>query len=200
MFARFIVNRKWMVAAGAAAILALVIGTLVGRAIIPSKDEAQRTKTAPERQTTFTDAAAGITLRYPAGWARLNSRDSQVHLVAAASPEMSFSLRVSSSELADVTPQTLPVVRQFSDQLIGADQRATMISDPEAVTLGGIPGWRYRYTYPRKDGTQAAHVHYFLFKHKQLLQLVFQSAPATGLSAAEPTFDGIAASLHSIGG
>jgi hypothetical protein len=199
MFARFIVNRRWMVAAGAAAILALVIGTVVGRAIIPSKSEVQRTKTAPEQQTTFTDSASGISLRYPAGWARLDSRDAQVHLVAAASPETSLSLRVSRSDLADVTPRTLPIVRQFSDGLIGADQRATMLSDPEPVTLGGIAGWRYRYTYPSKDGTPAAHVHYFLFKHKQLVQLVFQSVPASGLAAAEPTFNGIAASLRSRG-
>jgi len=148
----------------------------------------------PPRQTTFTDRRLGLSLRYPADWSRLSSRDPQVHLVAAASLETSITLRVAKSELADVSLRTLPVVRQFSDQLLAADQRAKMLSEPEPVSLAGIPGYRYRYTY-----TTGAHVHYFLFKHRQLVQLVFQSVPATGLSAAEPTYNAIAASLRTPG-
>jgi len=195
MFARFIVNRKWMAAAAAAAILALAIGTLVGRSIIPSKDEVQRARTTAPKQTTFTDRSSGLTLRYPAAWSRLSSRDPQVHLVAAASPETSMSLRVAKSDLADVSPRTLPVVRSFSDQLLAADRRTRMLSEPEAVSLAGIPGYRYRYTYPTSTGKIGAHVHFFLFKHGQLVQLVFQSVPASGLAAAEPTYNAIAASL-----
>jgi hypothetical protein len=197
MFARAIVNRKWMVAAGVAAILALVVGSLVGRSIIPSSAE-RRTATAP-KPTVFIDRQARISLSYPGDWARLHSRDPQVRLVAAESPATSLSLRVSKSSLADVTERTLPIVRQFTDQLLRADERAQQLSAPEAVAVGGLPGWRYRYTYATTDGKTGAHVHYFLFKHGLLIQLVFQALPATTLATVEPAFNRIAGSITSTG-
>lgn len=184
-----------MVAAGVAAILALVVGSLVGRSIIPSS--AERRVTTTPKPTVFRDPQAGITLSYPRVWARLRSRDPQVRLVAAASPATSLSLRVSKSELADVTQRTLPIVRQFTDQLLRADERAQMLSAPEAIAVGGLPGYRYRYTYATSDGKTGAHVHYFLFKHGLLIQLVFQALPATSLATVEPTFNRIAASVTS---
>jgi len=195
MFARLIVNRKWMVAAVAAAILALVIGVAVGRSIIPSDPE--EAGVAPGKPTLFKEPRSGISLRYPADWTRLRSRDSQVPLVAALSPATSLSLRVSTSPLTDITASTLPVVREFTDELISADHRAKLLSDPEQVELGGLPGYRYRYTYTTKDGQTGAHVHYFVFKKAQLIQLVFQSLPASGLQAAEPAYNRIAASFAS---
>jgi hypothetical protein len=197
MLARAIVNRKWVVAAGVAAILALVVGSLVGRSIIPSSAE-RKVATTP-KPTVFTDRENGITLSYPSDWARLRSRDPQVRLVAAQSPATSLSLRVSKSELADVTQRTLPIVRQFTDQLLRADERAQQLSAPEAISVGGLPGYRYRYAYSAQDGKLGAHVHYFLFKHGLLIQLVFQALPSTTLSSVEPGFNRIAASLTSTG-
>lgn len=182
-----------MVAAGLAAILALVVGAAVGRSIIPSGSD-QRTITTPKPRE-FSDPVAGISLRYPGDWARLSSRDPQVRLVAAQSPETSLSLRVSNSELEDVTQRTLPIVRQFTDQLVAADQRVRMLSAPEPISLGGLPGYRYRYTYASESGRDGAHVHYFLFRPGKLVQLVFQSVPARGLQAAEPAFNRIAATV-----
>ena len=195
MFARAIVNRKWMVAAGVAAILALVIGAAVGRSIIPS-DAKKRTVTTP-KPVRFSDPVVGLSLSYPAGWSRLGSKDPQVRLVAAQSPTTSMSLRVSPSKLADVTPRTLPVVRQFTDELVAADPRAKVLTPAEPVVLGGLPGYRYSYTYTTSGGTSGAHIHYFLFKHRRLVQLVFQSLPATDLSKDEPVFDRIASTLKS---
>ncbi len=195
MFARAIVNRKWMVAAGVAAILALVIGAAVGRSIIPS-DAKKRTVTTPA-PVRFADRVVGLSLSYPAGWTRLASKDPQVRLVAAASPTTSLSLRVSPSKLADVTTRTLPIVRQFTDDLVAADTRAKVVAPAQPVVLGGLPGYRYSYTYTTTGGTPGAHIHYFLFKHRRLVQLVFQSLPADDLSKDEPTFNRIASTLRS---
>ena len=63
MLARAIVNRKWVVAAGVAAILALVVGSLVGRSIIPSSAE-RKVATTP-KPTVFTDRENGITIVSP---------------------------------------------------------------------------------------------------------------------------------------
>lgn len=183
-----------MVAAGVAAILALVIGAAVGRSIIPSPASPQRVQPAH-----FADRLDGIALTYPGTWRRLQPTDSQVRLLAAAGPSISLSLRVTKTELETVKQETLPVVRQLTDQLLAADERAKMLSAPTAISLGGLLGYRYRYTYTAADGSAGAHVHYFLFKHGRLIQLVFQSVPATSLAAAEPTFERIAATLRSTG-
>ncbi len=186
-----------MVAAGVAAILALVVGAAVGRSIIPSASS-QRTQ-APQ-PVRFEDPLAGIALTYPGTWRKLASTDPQIRLLAAAGPSSSLSLRVTKSELEDVKQETLPVVREFTDQLLATDQRAKMLSAPEAISLDGLLGYRYRYTYRGADASTGAHVHYFLFKRGRLIQLVFQAVPAASLAAAEPTYERIAASVQDTGG
>lgn len=183
-----------MVAAGVAAILALVIGAAVGRSIIPSADP-QRPQPAH-----FDDPLLGIALTYPGSWRRLKSTDPQVRLLAAAGPSSSLLVRVTKSDLENVKQETLPVVRQLTDELLAADERARMLSAPTAISLDGLLGYRYRYTYSGADGSTGAHVHYFLFKRRRLIQLVFQAVPATTLAAAEPTFERITATLRSTGG
>lgn len=180
-----------MVVAGLAAILALIVGAAVGRSIIPSPDEPERPD--PVR---FVDSEAGISLSYPGDWRRLTSTDTQVRLLAADGPARSLLLRVTGSEIEKVSEQTLPIAREFTDSLLSADQRARMLEAPEAITLGGMLGYRYRYTYSASDGSAGAHVHYFLFRPEQLVQLVFQAIPASGLAAAEPTFESIAATVR----
>ena len=56
-----------MVAAGVAAILALVIGAAVGRSIIPSPSQP---RTPAPQPAEFTDAETGIALTYPGTWRR----------------------------------------------------------------------------------------------------------------------------------
>jgi hypothetical protein len=186
-----------MVAAGVAAILALVIGVVVGRSIIPSASS-QRTP-APE-PAEFKDPETGIALTYPGSWRRLQSPDSDVRLLAASGTSTSLLLRVTKSEIANVKQETLPVVRQFTDPLLAADERAKQLSPPEAISLSGLLGYRYRYTYTGEDGSTGAHVHYFLFKRGRMIQLVFQEVPATSLPKVEPTFERIAATLRNSGG
>ena len=79
--------------------------------------------------------------------------------------------------------------------LLKADTRITALTDPVAVTIGDLPGYRYRYTYRAADKTEGAHVHYFLFREGRLIQLVFQVTPAARLDALERTFDEIAGSF-----
>jgi hypothetical protein len=185
-----------MVAAGVAAILALVIGAAVGRSIIPA---ASPQRTPPPPPVQFNDAEVGIGLTYPGTWQRLPSTDPQVRLLAAAGPSRSVLIRVTRSEIADVKRETLPVVRQFTDPLLAADARTKQLSAPEAISLGGLLGYRYRYTYTGKDGSTGAHVHYFLFKHGLMVQIVFQTIPGSSLAVAEPGFERIAATFRSKG-
>lgn len=188
-----------MVVAGVAAILALALGVAAGRSIILSSNP-QRTPPPPPEPAKFTDAETGIALTYPATWQRVQSSDLQVRLLAAAGPSQSLQIRVTPSEIKSVKRETLPVVRQFTDPLIAADRRTKQLATPEAISLGGLLGYRYRYTYTGDDGSTGAHVHYFLFKRDKMIQLVFQAVPATSLADAEPTFERIASTLRSTGG
>jgi hypothetical protein len=190
------VNRNWLVggvaaALALAAVLALVVGGLVGRSIVPSP--------APERPATvrFTDTLTDVSISYPATWVRRMSNDQAVRLVASA-PDASASLSVSvrKSDLEAVTDDTLSIVRPLTDDLLHQDKRIETIGEPVAVKIGGLPGYRYTYAYKKADGSDGAHIHYFLFKGARLIQIVLQAVPATGLQSLQPTFDRIAGTFE----
>ncbi|MDP1794281.1 MAG: hypothetical protein Q8K63_09115, partial [Acidimicrobiales bacterium] len=169
-----------------AAVLALLAGAAVGRNLLSSA-----TPTTPRADIVhFKDEVAKYSIDYPASWTRLPQPegDTGVALLVAGDASTSLLVRVSDVGLTTVTRKTLPIVRKLTDDLIGADPRAKQLVDPAPVELGGLPGWRYRYTY-QSDTAGGAHDHYFLFKAGRMIQLVFQAQPATRLPAVAGTFD-----------
>jgi hypothetical protein len=195
------VERKWLVAIVAgvlalAAVLALIGGGVVGRSIVPSP--ATTPQPAAPDTVRFKDTLTDVAVAYPSTWVRRFSQDQTVRILAStkdASAGLSVSVR-KSGITEDVSLRTLPVVRTLTDDLLRSDDRITAISEPVAVTVGGLPGYRYRYTYKAADKTEGAHDHYFLFKKGELIQLVLQAVPSANLSALQPTFDRIAGSLE----
>ncbi len=189
------VNRKLLVVVvAAAAVLALLAGAAVGRNLLSPSDPPTRRADV----VRFKDPVAKVSIAYPASWTRLPDRPQEpdLALLAAVDDSTSLLMRISPSGLdGGVTVRTLPVVRGFTDDLVKADPRAKQLADPVAVVAGGLPGWRYRYTYGSGD-SGGAHDHYFLFKDKQLIQLVFQAVPAERLATLAPVFDSIAASFR----
>ena len=191
-------ERKWLVAGvvGALAliaVLALVIGGVVGRSIVPAPSEPQRPATV-----RFADTLTDVAISYPATWVKRSTSDQGVRILASSpdgSAAVSVSVRKSGLE-ERVTAETLPVVRTLTDDLLKADTRITAISDASAVTIGGLPGWRYTYTYRMQDKSEGAHIHYFLFKDERLVQLVLQAVPSSRVDALQPTFDQIAATFE----
>jgi hypothetical protein len=187
------VNRRLVVIVAVAAVVALLVGADVGRNLLSTSTPAPRAEII-----RFKDASAKVSIAYPASWTRRPQRpeDPDLALVAAADDSLSLLMRVSASGLdVPVTAKTLPIVRRYTDGLVSADARARQLTRPKAVVLGGLPGWRYRYTFGTGP-TAGAHDHYFLFKGTQLIQLVFQSVPASRLPSLAPVFDGIAASFR----
>jgi hypothetical protein len=186
------VNRNWLVGGVAAilalaAVLALVVGGVVGRSIVPEP--------APERPSTvrFWDTLTDVSISYPATWLRRIAKDQAVRLVASAPDESaSVSVSVRKIDLDTVTFDTLPIVRPLTDDLLREDKRVAEIGEPVRVRVGGLPGYRYTYTYRKGDGTDGAHIHYYLFKGQRLIQMVLQAVPATRLPAMQSTFDRIA--------
>lgn len=194
-------NRKWLVGGVAAflavaAVLALVVGGVVGRSIVPSPAEPESPAVEPEETPStvrFTDTLTDVSIAYPATWERRISRDQAVRLVAS-SPDASaaVSISVRKSDLETVTMQTLPIVRPLTDELLREDKRIGVLPEPVAVTADGLPGYRYTYTYRRDEGGEGAHIHYFLFKGERLIQMVLQAVPAAKLASLRPTFEAVA--------
>ncbi|MEJ7785794.1 MAG: hypothetical protein WKF96_13390 [Solirubrobacteraceae bacterium] len=186
-------NRKLLAVVAVAAVLALLAGAAVGRNLLSSSSA-----TVPRADVVlFKDPVAKVSIAYPAGWERLPPRvtDPELALLVADDDSTSLLMRISGSGLDPVTTAGLPVVRKYTDGLVKADPRAKQLVDPVAVQVGGLPGWRYRYTF--ESGAEAgAHDHYFLFKGRQLIQLVFQAVPAARLPALASVFDDIAATFR----
>ena len=191
-------NRTWLVggvvgALALVAVLALVVGGVVGRSIVPTP-----TEPAPPTTTRSFDTLTDVAISYPAAWVKRSPRDQAVRILASStdgSAGVSVSVRRSGLQ-EPVTVESLPVVRTLTDDLLRADTRIRRISDPVAVTIGGLPGWRYTYTYEMQDRSEGAHVHYYLFKDERIVQIVLQAVPAAQLDALQPTFDQIAKSFE----
>ncbi len=170
------------------AVLALVVGGVVGRSIVPEAAEPSRPATV-----RFADSLTDVALSYPANWVRRTSTDQGVRiLVSSTDGSAGVSVSVRKSGLEPVTAQSLPVVRPLVDDLLKADTRITAKSQASAVTVGGLPGYKYTYTYRMQDKSEGAHVHYYLFKDERLVQLVMQAVPASRVDALAPTFQQIA--------
>ena len=192
-------DRKWLVGGILAALaiagaLALVVGGIVGRSIVPSAPAP-----APSRPTLvpFTDTLTDVSISYPESWKRRAPEYQAVRFVpSSADDSAGVSVSVRKTELEPVTKETLPAVRSLTDDLLRADTRITAITEPAAVELGGLPGYRYRYTYRAQNSADGAHVHYFLFKPRRLVQVVLQAVPASRLPALQPTFDRIASTFR----
>jgi hypothetical protein len=193
------VNRKLLAIVVVAAVAALIVGAAIGRNMLSSDTP------TPKRATVvhFKDAASKIAINYPGDWHRVPDNPAQPDLslviTAPGDPTTVMVMRVSPSELDPITYAALPIAREYTDGLLAKDPRAKILRrDP--VRLGGLAGWRYRYTTGSGDA-MSAHDHYFLFKNYgpkkgKLVQIVFQALPPERLTELEPTFQRIAATFN----
>lgn len=138
---------------------------------------------------------AGFALSYPSSWTRFDSSDPQVPLVVTQGPH-SFLVRV--VELpTPVRPQDLRAAKELTDKLVTADQSVKLQAEPKPISVSGLPGYFYFYTFTDRDsGLTGAHSHFFLFKGATMVVLVFQSLPADAFQAGADTFDQITTSFR----
>jgi hypothetical protein len=191
------VNRKLLAIVVVAAVAALIAGAAIGRNMLSSD-------TAPRATVVhFKDELAKLAINYPSTWHRLPDDPAQPDLsLAITAPgdrTTVMVMRVTSTGFDPVTYSALSVVRPYTDRLLAADPRAK-VGTPEPVRLGGLAGWRYRYTTGTGEAT-SAHDHYFLFqngkpKKGKLVQIVFQAIPPERLTELEPTFERIAGTFN----
>ncbi|MDQ3675966.1 MAG: hypothetical protein M3401_04040 [Actinomycetota bacterium] len=186
-------SRKWMVAGAVAAVVAIVLGARLGRDLLSDDDPPAKSSSAPDI-VRFHETVADVSLSYPASWKRAKHPDEEIPLLILA-PDRTAALQVRRSEtgLEDITRETLAVARKLTDPLFRAIKGTKLLEPVEPVELGGLFGWRYRYTY--RDG-DSARDHYFVFKRGLMLALVFEVSPASRLRNFMAQFDRIARSLR----
>jgi hypothetical protein len=172
-----------VVAAGA-----ITVGLVAGnRSVDTPKKTASATvpPSAPDngwKLVEFRDDVHGFAVSYPDGWIKLDSWDAEVVLVVsdrdpAEGRGGSILTRVVDTGVV-IGPDTLAEAKKFTDQVVAAGQGVELKAEPAQITQGGLPGWLYFYTFTdTATGAKGAHTHYFLFKDKLMISLVFQGLP-----------------------
>ncbi|MGE3286586.1 MAG: hypothetical protein AB7J32_10855, partial [Pseudonocardia sp.] len=141
----------------------------------------------------FHSPVGGFALNYPSSWTRAVSADPQVPIVAHHGP-YSFLVRVVELPAPPADPN---VARQLADKVALSDQSVKLLAEPRLITLAGLPGYYYLYTFTDRDsGSTGAHSHFFVFKGSTMLTLVFQAMPADSFRAGAETFDEITHSFR----
>lgn len=151
----------------------------------------------PKDFTEFKDDKLGVSLSYPGSWARLKTNDPQIALLVSNGPEESFLMR-STPLKKEVGPQNMAEAKNLTDQIIGANKGTQQVTEPKQLELGGLPGFFYFYSFKDEaSGQMGAHSHFFLFKGKTMLTLVFQSVPSNQFPNHAKTYDQITGSFKS---
>jgi len=174
---------------GAAAVV--IARELVSPAAPPDPPPAPATDDA----VRFRDPAAGFSIALPAGWRRVASADPEVRLLAEDQGS-SMLVRITDLE-TEVGPERLDAAKRLTDKLVRAAGEVKQLRPPRQVSLGGLPGYLYLYTFTDPaTGERGAHAHYFLFRGQTLITIVFQTAPAERLVGLAPLFDRIGDTLR----
>jgi len=193
--------RRRLLAVGVAAALLLgAAAMVVARELVltdppRSSDPPRSAPRGADELVRFRDTAGGLSISHPAGWRRVASPDPEVRLLVEGD---GASMLVRMSDLGvTVGPDGLRDARKLTDKLVRSAGQARQERPPKQVTLGGLPGYLYLYTFPdRASGGRGAHAHYFLFRGRTLITIIFQTVPSERLAGLAPLFDRIGETLR----
>lgn len=212
-------SRRRLALAVAAALVLLAISVAVGSSLVSSPSSRARKPppaTASPAATSTPEASpparpagfvsfdapeSGFSIAYPSSWKRLEPSDKEVRLLATNGTKASLLVRVNPVGIS-VTKETLPLTRELTDSLVRADRRVELLSQPQPITLDGLPGYRYLYTFGAgagPDGPRGAHVHYFVFQDKRLISIVLQVPGLRALKRNLGALDRIVGTFDSLG-
>jgi hypothetical protein len=187
---------KLLIAGLVGALLVAVAAALIARQLVSADSHPARKSSVPRGFVEFRDPRARLSLAYPKGWTRLQSLQSGVELLVARDDGVSFLLRTVALRLA-ISAENLSQAKRFTDKTLKENKRLKLLGQPQVVKLGGMPGFLYVYTFrDPKTRRTAAHAHYFVFRGRRMISLVFQALPSDRLTDLAPTFESIARTLR----
>jgi hypothetical protein len=177
---------------------------------MPPSTQARSVETAPTpapaqagELVEFRDDQSGFALSYPRAWIRATVPNPQIVLVAA---EHEPAKNQGGSILVRVTPLDAPVAkaqlaeaRKATDAIVASSDGLALKAEPTETEQAGLPGLYYLYTFRDPvSGQTGVHSHFFLFKDKAMISLVFQSLPQDDFGRLAPLFDRVAGSLRAL--
>jgi hypothetical protein len=186
---------RWLALAAAVA-LALGAGAwFAGRQLLASPATVRFPTPMARRQRTVVAPGGTFEISYPSTWRRLPDNQPGVVLLASGA---GGSMLVRETPLsAPVTTTNFSSAEQLASRIVNSGPGVKLLRPPQAVTLGGLPGLLYLYTFTdSQTGQVGAHAHYFLFDRATMITLVFQAVPAARILTLAPLFDRIAATFH----
>jgi hypothetical protein len=196
---------KKMLVAGAGVLVVLAAGTLFSvrrdTPRMPATTQARSVTPSPSDLVEFRNDQAGFALSYPKAWIRATAPNPQIALVAA---EQDPARNQGGSILVRVTPLDAPVgkvqlgqARKATDAIVASSDGVALKAEPTETEQGGLPGLYYLYTFRDPvSGQTGVHSHFFLFKDKAMISLVFQALPQDDFGRLAPLFDRVAGSLQ----
>jgi hypothetical protein len=139
------------------------------------------------------DRDAGFQIDYPSTWHAYQPADPKVQYLVGPDDHDFVQVRVISPLPASFGPGDLQAMKRISDALL-AGQPITIVQESQ-ITVSGLPGYQYVYTFKDPSGQIGVHIHVFLFQANRLVTLVFQALPESQLKALAKTDDAVLASF-----
>ena len=173
------------------------VGTTAGSPVTTTTldPEAPGTTMPDSSFTTYTNDKEGFTIRHPAEWTFLEVGDEGGMALDAGGGD-AVDVRLLQRTEVPTTAENLENIKAFTDGIVGLNPTAVILKQ-QAITLNGMPGNYYLYTFIEPEtGAEGAHAHYFLFRGRNMYTLVFQALPSDGFSRLSGVFDQIAASFN----
>lgn len=169
----------------------------------------QFTSSSPKRPlhvaaayATFRDPTGLFQGGYPSTW-KVVQTNNPADILLAEGPN-GASYQVAKTPLtAAVNATNLVAAKKLTDRIVsrgpGVKLVKTTYHQPGQVSIGGLPGYLYLYTFvDPTTGETGAHAHYFLFDGKTMITLVFQSLPSNNFVALAPIFDHMASTFRAL--
>ena len=152
--------------------------------------------TLPEAEfATYTNEAEGFTIKYPKTWPQLPVGD-EGGVAFDAGGEDAVDVRLLQRTEVPTTAENLENIKAFTDGIIGLNRTAVILKQ-QAITLNGMPGYYYLYTFVvGETGAEGAHAQYFMFRGRNMYTLVFQALPSEGFTRLSKVFDQVAGSFQ----
>lgn len=155
-------------------------------------------KAIPAGFSELRSQQAGFQLDYPSSWTKLNPQNPQILLLLSQGTH--DSLLVRTNQLQDpVGVAQLPTMKQLTDKIVTSNKSVQIVTGPNQIDLGGLPGFYYFYNFTDPaSGQQGAHSHFFLFNGKTMISMVFQSLPKEHFTESAKTFDQVVNSFQAL--
>ena len=145
---------------------------------------------------TYSNAAAGYTVSYPASWQRTAGPTNSVLFNLNGQDAVSieeFPLR------SAVNTGNLAAMRAVTDAILSDPRAHLTVLMTQQVSIAGLNGLYYLYYFPNGKKQEGVHGHYFLFHGKHMYTLVFQASSTAAFQQLASSFDAVANSFRATG-